>query len=125
MTPECRPACHRLDALYVVAVGDVPAEPERTSAAQAGAAPTSQGRHTVGATYEAVDIPATGGRFSVVDEGAVFPRCEVAKADGDGDGVTLALYDPDGETTRSVAVVFTKPEAARLVAAIVEKADLR
>lgn len=75
----------------------------------------------MGDVYEAVDVPATGGGFEVLDEGAVFPRAEVARVDGRG--VSLALYNR--QWPMGAAVVFTRDEAARLVEALVEKADLQ
>lgn len=66
---------------------------------------------------ESIDIPATAGEFHVVDDGALFPRIEVAASTQDGVlAVHVALFDPTA-ASNEWAEVNLQPTVAREFAA--------
>lgn len=65
---------------------------------------------------EGINIAATAGDFHVVEDGALFPRIEVAAVTHDGAlGVNVALFDPAGSEW---AESHLKPAVARRCAAV-------
>jgi hypothetical protein len=74
---------------------------------------------TVARLSHRVNVPATAGGYLITDDGATFPRAEVARvqrADGQR-GVDLFLIGDCGAT-------FTPAEARRLADALRREADL-
>lgn len=75
---------------------------------------------------DAIDVPATAGRWRVDGDGGAFPRVETAAVQQhDGTpAVWHAIFDPTGEVSQWVPATLTPAEARKVAAALVAQADL-